>query len=59
LSQDARGLERPIWLAQKFPRKQHHIRPAIADDLISLRRLGDATDRRGRDACLLFIALLL
>ena len=42
MAQGARRQARPIWFAQKLPRQQHHVRAAIADDLVRVRGFGDA-----------------
>ncbi len=44
-----RRMQRPIGVAQHLPGKQHDISLVVADDLVSLGRLGDHANRCGGD----------
>ena len=50
LVQGRGGMERPVWVAEKFARQQNDIRLAGANELVGLRRGSDHADGSGRDS---------
>ena len=44
------GVQRPVWVAQKLARQQHHIRLRGVNDGVGLMRLGDHPHRSRKDA---------
>src|ERR1035441_8096616 len=56
-AQRLRGVQRPVWVAQKLARQQHDVRLPGAHDCARLMRLGDHPHRSREDAGLVPDAL--